>query len=67
MHMTTTPDTAEPRRRGRPPSAEGPKPTRSLRVGDEWDAAVKIAAERGESVNQLVSAYLKKYVARHQK
>jgi hypothetical protein len=60
-------DATPPPRRGRKPNPNGPTPTRSLRIGADWDAAVAIAAERGENVNKLVAAYLHRYVQRHTK
>ena len=41
-------------------------PIRNLRVDDElWTAAQEIAAERGESVSDVLRAALRRYVKRH--
>lgn len=45
-----------------PPSLRG----RSVRVDDElWDEAMRVAAERGDNVSELVRAGLRRYVQRH--
>jgi hypothetical protein len=38
---------------------------RTLRSGDEWDEAMRIAAERGDSVPAMLRATLRRYVKRH--
>ena len=38
-------------------------PVRSVRAGDEWDAAKKKAEENGKSISYAVQALLKDYVA----
>lgn len=44
----------------------GKTPLRNLRVPDDlWDAAQAIAAERGESVSDVLRAALTRYVKRH--
>ena len=64
--MTTpTPETPEPRPRGRPRKPGGPVPTRSLRIGPEWDEAMAIAKAQGTSLNRIIEVFLRRYVARH--
>ena len=44
----------------------GSAPIRTLRVPDDlWDAAKGIAAERGESLSDVLRAALARYVKRH--
>lgn len=54
-----------PRPRGRPRNPNGPTPTRSLRIGPNWDAAMEIATSRGETLNHIIDVFLGRYVARH--
>lgn len=43
-----------------------PMRQRAIRVDDEtWDDAMRIAAERGDNVSELVRAGLRRYVKRH--
>jgi hypothetical protein len=42
-----------------------PMKLRTLRSGSEWDDAMRIAAERGDSVPDMLRATLKRYVKRH--
>jgi predicted HicB family RNase H-like nuclease len=44
------------------------EPRRSIRISDElWQAALATAAERKESVPDVVRRALERYVARHRK
>lgn len=44
----------------------GKTPLRNLRVPDDlWDAAQTVAAERGESLSDVLRAALQRYVKRH--
>lgn len=50
-----------PRRRpGRPPT--GSAPTRSVRIGPVWDEALRVAHERGDSLSQVITHALERYV-----
>lgn len=48
------------RRPGRP--ATGQTPTRSVRVGDVWDRAREIAAQRGETMTAVITRALEAYI-----
>jgi len=53
--MSTT-----PRRPGRP--ATGQTPTRSIRIGDVWDDARRVAGQRGETITDVITSALEEYV-----
>lgn len=53
----------EKRPRGRP--ATGVTPKRNIRVGQVWDDAAAIAAQRGETMTAVIERTLRNYVARH--
>lgn len=41
-------------------------PLRNVRVPDDvWEAAAKIAADRGESMSEVIRASLRRYITRH--
>lgn len=45
-----------------------PKPVRSIRVGDVWEAAKAIAEEKGDSfADDVVTPALERYVSRNRK
>ncbi|MGH3693222.1 MAG: hypothetical protein ACRDRX_04350 [Pseudonocardiaceae bacterium] len=48
------------RRPGRP--ATGQVPTRSVRVGPVWDAALVVARRRGDSLSVVIATALEQYV-----
>lgn len=50
------------KRRGRPPTGETPK--RYLRVGQLWEEAATLAAQRGETMTALVIRALEREVRR---
>jgi hypothetical protein len=54
---------SEKRRPGRP--ATGVTPKRNIRVGQVWDDAAAIAAQRGETMTAVVERALRSYVARN--
>ena len=55
---------SSPRRRpGRP--ATGTNPTRSMRLGPNFDEARAIAEANGETITAVVERLLAEYVARH--
>ena len=56
----------QPKRgRGRP--ATGQTPVRTIRVGEVWDQAQKVARARGESMATVVADCLRRYVKRNAK
>lgn len=55
----------EPKRRGRPAKPGGPTPVRTLRCGDNWDEAERIAKARGENMAAVVDRQLASYIRRH--
>ena len=61
MADSDTPALGAPRRRpGRP--ATGHDPTRSVRIGDVWDEAMKVSRRRGETLHQVITRALEDYV-----
>ena len=51
------------KRPGRPRTGVTPK--RNIRVGQIWDDAARIAADRGETMTAVIERALQRYVARH--
>lgn len=57
--------TAPQEKRGPGRPRTGVTPKRNIRVGQVWDDAAAIAAERGETMTAVVARALQRYVARH--
>jgi hypothetical protein len=63
--LMSHPDPDAPRRRGRPRTGVTPK--RNIRVGKVWDEAAAIAETRDETMTEVVTRLLQRYVSTHRR